>query len=448
MQTNEPTENTTLLLEFKVGPLFFCVPTLDIEAIISPPEIIHIPLSSNVIAGCFNYKGRTVTVLSMHNKFGLPLNLEKKMTHILLATVGDELRGFWVDTAIGIADKSDFQEVEDYAPQDIKAYSNFLTRDQDIYLQTTFERLYHCAASDLNWLVDINNDATTETEAEIDEDNNQQANNEISTDKLEATQDIINSDIDPVIKPLIENNTSTAFVPVVKSHHSSPASSTRSSSDSVNTADHIEHYQLAPAINHSQKQVKTKNSNSEKKNHVVAISISLILLFIIASAAMFISDNNKSLKTAKPIDSYEKYKNIKNRTIKSEPSVTELKPTIEATQPVLNLSKQDKTSESQEELLTAESTQPETGRVFELHINEETAPTLLTSEESELRKKIEVKNTVTQRFTHVVVKGDTLWDITQRYLDNPHRYPELAKASDINNPHRIYPGDIIKIIVT
>jgi len=48
--------------------------------------------------------------------------------------------------------------------------------------------------------------------------------------------------------------------------------------------------------------------------------------------------------------------------------------------------------------------------------------------------------------THIVVKGDTLWDVAERHLNDPFRYPELAEVSNILDPHWIYPGDIIRII--
>jgi len=48
--------------------------------------------------------------------------------------------------------------------------------------------------------------------------------------------------------------------------------------------------------------------------------------------------------------------------------------------------------------------------------------------------------------SHIVVKDDTLWEIAKRYLDDPFRYPELAEKSRISNPHRIYPGDVVRII--
>jgi len=52
-----------------------------------------------------------------------------------------------------------------------------------------------------------------------------------------------------------------------------------------------------------------------------------------------------------------------------------------------------------------------------------------------------------QMYVHTVVKGDTLWDIAERYLDDPWRYKDLAQLSRIKNPDLIYPGDKIRIII-
>ena len=48
---------------------------------------------------------------------------------------------------------------------------------------------------------------------------------------------------------------------------------------------------------------------------------------------------------------------------------------------------------------------------------------------------------------HTVIRGNTLWFIAKRYVNNPLRYPELARLSDIKNPDLIYPGDRIRIFV-
>lgn len=47
---------------------------------------------------------------------------------------------------------------------------------------------------------------------------------------------------------------------------------------------------------------------------------------------------------------------------------------------------------------------------------------------------------------YVIKKGDTLWGLSERFIKDPHYWPDLwARNSQITNPHFIYPGQKVRI---
>ena len=48
---------------------------------------------------------------------------------------------------------------------------------------------------------------------------------------------------------------------------------------------------------------------------------------------------------------------------------------------------------------------------------------------------------------YTIKKGDTLWDLSKRFIDDPYYWPNVwAKNPEITNPHLIFPGQKIRIL--
>lgn len=71
------------------------------------------------------------------------------------------------------------------------------------------------------------------------------------------------------------------------------------------------------------------------------------------------------------------------------------------------------------------------------------APGLASAQDTKSTEPLALVENPPSRY--VVVKGDTLWDISARFLRDPWRWPDIwgLNRDQIKNPHWIYPGDVL-----
>lgn len=69
---------------------------------------------------------------------------------------------------------------------------------------------------------------------------------------------------------------------------------------------------------------------------------------------------------------------------------------------------------------------------------------LLLASAGIVQAQVQLKDGYPQRYT--VVRGDTLWDISGKFLREPWKWPEIWRANpQVANPNLIYPGDSLTL---
>lgn len=75
----------------------------------------------------------------------------------------------------------------------------------------------------------------------------------------------------------------------------------------------------------------------------------------------------------------------------------------------------------------------------------EPEPVVEIAESKPVKKEIRVKQEYPRQYT--VKKGDTLWDISSLFLQDPWYWPEIWQNNEqIKNPHLIFPGDVLTLV--
>lgn len=138
-------DKTTTLLIFQVGPYSFCVSAMEVESIISPPPITTIPFAPKSVAGTCLFHEKTALVISLHQKFGLKRNGDKKNDQLIVTQLKSGLAAFRVDTVHDVTTLTDLQweKISTVHNNNNNVFDRFLLKDDHVILHTSFEALYN-----------------------------------------------------------------------------------------------------------------------------------------------------------------------------------------------------------------------------------------------------------------------------------------------------------------
>ena len=554
-QTIADTHQEDSLLSFSVGPYFFCVPAVDVASIITPPTIHSIPLSPNSIAGMFPHRGDVAVVVSLRSKFGLPDHQDMASGQLILSNLGSGLKAFWVDEVL----ETSATEHMEWRPASqimrCECFEQFALRESEVFLYTTFERLFAASDSELAALLkqvasDNQSSESGVAEDASDNDNKKSLDSLLAGDgvdeaRLETTgsnEASIEQENKAASKATGSPGTSANTVHAGKHYQqtrplrssgtndnapagtratrasagfSKPGTGSYQTKRTVKPASpysghHVSQQEnrynsnkAAPTYNSSYQRSTADNysfsSQSSRQDTIEQAgsnnsAVYLFMLAILVAIPLLLwwlwpekNTNNAPRDTVidsriEPDSIYAVKETVyptktfstDSLSVNSDSAQTpdpEYLTTKDAEPEGLTIKPDTGTGYMQQQASEINQAQEDTtypdarsGRIYQLEsenfsisverpgndaVSSKQGESESRAEENESSAGPKAEETIAlpsyEEFTHVVVKGDTLWHIAIRYLGNPYYYPKLAKLSLIKNPDLIYPGDVVRI---
>jgi chemotaxis signal transduction protein/LysM repeat protein len=506
MMDNPQQDNS--FLTFRVGPFYLAVPAVDAEAIITMPQIRSVPLTPDSVAGVFSHRSKITVVISLKQKFGLKESDDRSVGQLIISQLSTGLTAFRVDEVLDIIPGSELNFSTLPALGMLKAFDRFAVKNDEIILHTDFELLWRLKDSDelADSLKSLTNSLKPESGSDkpVPGDNISESEYRLQT-TLEENADKENpvypssSDFSNASGKPDDNGTEK-----VSSQPFQMTGKRILLTSGVRSPRKAKPYKPRTVVRIptvGQRLSPNRQAAPEQPGRYIRFAVTgiLILSLILISMIWLWSGRDQDLevvyksekpavsnsqdvstqsldlpkklleddtskiatddsdgpentdgeifKTEKPADTAR----LKPKTDEKIPGAVEKNntdlPVPQEGEEVLRIETDDFTLTI--ERGQSQKTEPTTQIEQQPVVVDENSQILKTEKQSQLEKTdepIPLPEAVEKmEIMHIVVKGDTLWDIAARYLGDPFRYPELAKLSRINDPDLIYPGDLIRI---
>jgi chemotaxis signal transduction protein len=142
----------TILL-FRVGSVTCCSPVADVDSVVMPTELSYLPQQDDAILGLIQYRRQSISIISLHRKFGLELPEDESAGRYIIAHVDGQLVGFWVDEVVEITDHYSPEWTTLPATSGQQVFDKTLLWQDRICLHSDFARLSSMAGSNVAaWL--------------------------------------------------------------------------------------------------------------------------------------------------------------------------------------------------------------------------------------------------------------------------------------------------------
>ena len=448
MSLTKKINDADALLIYRVGPVLCCSPSVSVVSVMLPPNL-HKPPGTGLNPGVFRHSNGLVQVIDLRQRFGVDEAQWKLPGRVIVSEISGGLAGFMVDDVDDVTQwpEQGWGALPALVPR--KVFKRTLLLNQAIYLYADFEDLMRCADNGylrehITQILHLQKPMAASAQTAQPRTTTPLSDTSERVPQPPPVQPPAQSlvkDIDadllptaiadlrpypPETKPQLKTavtkaqSKTHAAVPVGRNEQKAappllPVTAAitvcAKATQETSLSDH--------KIDFTTQQSPPVVAKPDAANAWIKYAVIIVLLLSLMAVPWLLTDTQQTEQTAqpKPAAINNQHETIVQQQIPEAPG--QLQASIAA---------------DDEGLVIIVDTE-----------DDEVAEDNILAVNRQALDKAKI-NPTEKIIVHIVVKGDTLWGIANKYVRDPWRYPELAKLSNIKNPHRIYPGNKVKII--